>query len=232
MGGAICMLSRRKPGDALDSFGLAHRAAARASNFRSTPTGPDRGLLMRLEPPVMRLEPAAKQVWIDFHDSPSKSSCVGSATSRRWRTSRARPRKTPSRDGCGLQALRSRSPRRAGRDGGTCSAGAAVAGWHLSEARRVFLDVDAPAEVQDARELAQWLVGRGREITDSSDVPIIDQAGMLAVREITRWGPNRVRDRTRRDDAIEKLEEAGHLRRSKRGREACVRINPKLWAVE
>lgn len=55
---------------------------------------------------------------------------------------------------------------------------------------------------------------------------------MLAIREITRWGPNRVRETTRRDIAIDKLEESGHVRREKRGRENCIRINPKLWAIE
>jgi putative DNA primase/helicase len=214
---------------ALDAFD-AHIVRLLEHELPVDKTGPDKGLLMRLDPPVMRLETTAKRVWVEFHDSIERELCqFGEFAEVADIASKAAENAARI---AGVFKLFDQGRYGAQVETRYVQAGAAVAGWHLSEARRVFLDVDAPPEVLDARELAQWLAGRGREITDSSGVPIIDQAGMLAVREITRWGPNRVRDRTRRDDAIEKLEEAGHLRRSKRGREACVRINPKLWAVE
>ena len=107
-------------------------------------------------------------------------------------------------------------------------AGVAVAAWHLSEARRLFFEVDAPQNLSDARELSAWLAGKGRELADANGVPVISQEGEIALRDIQRVGPNRVRDSARRDAAIEVLAEAGHVREVRRGKQKRLQINPQL----
>lgn len=188
--------------------------------------GDDRGAKMILKPPVMRLSPDAKQLWVDFHDTIERELAqFGEFTS--------------------VADVASKSAENAARIAGVFSlfdcgrttplvdarymeGGIAVAGWHLHEAKRLFLDADAPPEEHDARELSAWLCGKARELANRNGEPIIDQEGCIALGDITHKGPNRVRDTVRRDDAIDRLVEAGHVRRRDVGRRKLIQLNPML----
>ena len=189
-------------------------------------SGTDRGLLMRLRPPVMRLSPAAKRAFVEYHDAVEQELCeFGEFEVVKDVASKS------AENACRVAAVCQIFER--GKvdwelDADYLRSGVAIAAWHLGEARRVFLEADAPEPLSDARVLSTWLASKARTLTDTNGEPILTHSGELAVREITRFGPNRVRDTARRDAAIEELEKAGHVRRCDRGRQNLLLINPKL----
>ncbi|MBK1720069.1 DUF3987 domain-containing protein [Thiocystis violacea] len=188
--------------------------------------GEDRGAKMILAPPVMNLSPEAKQLWIDFHDAVEQELCqFGEFASVADVASKS------AENAARIAAVFSVFDRgRVDRlvEASYMAGGIAVAGWHLHEAKRLFLDADAPPEAQDARELSTWLCGKARELASRDGEPLIDQAGCIALGDITHKGPNRVRDTTRRDDAIDRLVEAFHVRRLDVKRRKLIQLNPKL----
>ncbi len=186
----------------------------------------DKGLLMRLRPPVMFLDPAAKRAFIEYHDSVERELCQFG-------------------DFAAVRDVASKSAENAARIAGVfklfdqggpsrhvetryMAAGIKIAVWHLSEARRLFFEVSAPEEVTDARELSGWLCAKAPELMDGNGCPIVDQAGEIAIQQLGRYGPNCVRGALRRDAAIDGLEESGHVRRCERGKQKRLRVNPKL----
>jgi len=89
---------------------------------------------------------------------------------------------------------------------------AVLAHWHLREALRLMEVLDEPQQWTDARALDNWLAARG-------DCP---------ARDVLREGPGQLRDKARRNAAINVLEELGRARRETHGpREMLVR-NPQL----
>jgi hypothetical protein len=96
----------------------------------------------------------------------------------------------------------------------TMKQAARLALWHLHEAKRIIGAIDIPEVLADAKVLLEWLLG---------------QDGDVAPRDVLRHGPNRLRDRERRDKAIETLAETNHLIRKRVGRtQEILEINPKL----
>jgi len=188
--------------------------------------GEDHGALMRLAPPVMQLDQAAKRAWIDFHDAIERElGQFGEFSSVRDIASKTAENAVRI---AGVFKLFDQG--RVGRliERGYLEAGTAVAAWHLNEARRLFLEIDAPAEILDARELSEWLTTKARELATRDDEPILDREGTISLRDISKFGPNRVRETVRRDDAIDLLSEANHLRRIDAGKQKRVQVNPKL----
>lgn len=189
-------------------------------------SGSDKGLLMRLTPPVMHLSPAAKRAWVDYHDSVERELVqFGEFEAVRDVASKS------AENACRLAAICQIFAE--GRAGPVLEeehmlSGIGLAAWHLSEARRLFFEVDAPQNLTDARELSAWLAGKGRELADNHGVPIISQEGEIALRDIQRIGPNKVRDSARRDAAVDVLIEAGHVRQLHRGKQKRLLVNPKL----
>jgi len=189
-------------------------------------SGEDQGALMILNPPVMRLAANAKQAWVDYHNSVEADLC-------------------PFGEFSGVKDIGSKSAENAARlaavfkvfdQGGAfgelerryMDAGIAVAAWHLDEARRLFFEVDTPEDQGDARELSAWLSTKALELADDDGQPIVTATGEIALREIQRRGPNRVRDSSRRDTAIALLTKDGHVRPCDNGKQKRLLINPKL----
>lgn len=193
-------------------------------------SGSDRGLLMRLDPPVMRLAPAAKAAWIEFHD----------AIERELR---------PFGEFAETADIASKTAENAARIAGVfqvfdrggaareieprwMQAGIALAGWHLIEARRILNDLDAPMPIQDARLLRDWLTGRALDAANGDGEPIMDHTtGIIETREVSRLGPNRLRDVARRDAAIEHLVDARVVRRINHGKRRLIQLNGHLLAA-
>lgn len=126
---------------ALDAFD-AHIVRLLEHDLPIDKDGPDKGLLMRLDPPVMRMDPAAKHVWVEFHDSVERELCQFG-------------------DFADVADIASKAAENAARIAGVfklfdqgrpgtqiesryIQAGAAISLWHLAEARRIFREVDAP----------------------------------------------------------------------------------------
>src|SRR5262249_4940939 len=74
----------------------------------------------------------------------------------------------------------------------TMEGAAAVAIWHLNEARRILGSTKTPEDIADATLLFEWL--SSREASDS-----------IEPRDILRLGPPQLRDKGRRDAAIKIL---------------------------
>ncbi|MBK1695556.1 hypothetical protein CKO09_12565 [Chromatium weissei] len=178
----------------------------------------DQGARMILIPPIMHLDTESKAMWIEFHDSVERELCrFGDFAQVRDIASKA------AENAVRIAAVFKLFDQ--GKVGEWVEpeymrGGIDVARWHLHEARRLFLDLDTPPELQDARELSAWLTGKGREL--------IDATGAISLRTIGKFGPNRVRDTLRRDEAINQLVEAGHVRFPTIKRQKKIEVNPKL----
>lgn len=189
-------------------------------------SGEDHGALMRLIPPVMTLAPDAKRRWVEFHDSVERELCqFGEFSGVRDVASKAAENAVRI---AGIFQLFDQGRVDATIELSYLDAGVAVAGWHLSEAKRLFLDIDAPSEILDARELSNWLVGKARELESRDGELIMDREGTLSLRDISKFGPNRVRESMHRDDALDILVEANHVRRCDVGKQKRIQVSPKL----
>jgi hypothetical protein len=91
---------------------------------------------------------------------------------------------------------------------------ALLALWHLHDAKRIIGAIDVPEAIADAKVLLGWLLAQDGDVTP---------------RDISYRGPNQLRDRERRDRAIETLIETNHVVRVKVGRKGeTLEINPSL----
>jgi len=89
-----------------------------------------------------------------------------------------------------------------------------IVGWHLLEARRFLGELATPPTLADAMQLWRWIRGRC--------------AMELPVRDVLRFGPNRLRNRKTVEAAIVELESAGYVRRQSIGAKRLLVINPGL----
>lgn len=165
----------------------------------------DRG---RLTPADIKLSPGAFCVWREYHDQVERElaplgdfACIADFAAK-------------SADnavriaGClhmyaGSQgAMQSDTMQRAVR----------LAYWYLRETLRVLDLLDEPQEWADARLLDSWLEERSH----------------CAARDVLRFGPSPLRDRTRRDAAVAVLTEQGRARLEREGRRETLVRNPSL----
>jgi len=94
----------------------------------------------------------------------------------------------------------------------TMQRAAALARWYLGEALRVLDVLDEPQAWADARLLDAWLAAAG-------DSPI---------RDVLRLGPSPLRDKARRNAAMDVLAELGRARIERDGRRETLARNPAL----
>lgn len=172
---------------------------------------PIEGDAMVLTPLVLPLSAAARRIWIDYHDDVelelSREGEYGDVADIA-----AKSAENAARIAAILHVFE-HGP------GGEISvdlmeAGAQVAAWHLYEARRIVSTREVPAAVKDAQLLLDWLLRK--------------DSNAIEPREILHRGPNRLRDKARRDAAIEVLRETYHLDEVTAGRVTRLHLNPKL----
>jgi hypothetical protein len=100
----------------------------------------------------------------------------------------------------------------------TMGSAAVVAGWHLYEARRIMASMGVPEAIVGARLLLDWLI---EQPTDE-----------IRPRTISQMGPNKVRDKAKRDAAVAVLVDANWLRQGKNADGVLVlQLNPKARAA-
>jgi hypothetical protein len=87
-----------------------------------------------------------------------------------------------------------------------------LARWYLREALRVLDVLDEPQAWADARLLDDWLA----------------KAGDSPIRDVLRLGPGPLREKARRNSAIEVLTELGRARIERDGRRETLARNPAL----
>jgi hypothetical protein len=104
-------------------------------------------------------------------------------------------------------------------DAETMQAAAAVASWHLHEAKRIIGATKMPQAVADAVLLLEWM-----------QKPAIGGASRYQVspREILHEGPSGLRDKNRRDAAAKVLIRTNHLFEIEKASGTLWTLNPKL----
>jgi putative DNA primase/helicase len=164
---------------------------------------------MALSPTLLRLSPAAFAVWRALHDEIE----VELAPSREFGTIPDVGAKIAENAArlAGIFHLIENGP--VGEiEEPTMDAATRVAVWHLAEARRTVGTTEKPQTVADAELLLEWLQRQ----------PL----GTIEPRRILNRGPAPLRDKKRRDGAIELLAETSHIFFGDARRSGFV-INPK-----
>jgi putative DNA primase/helicase len=92
-------------------------------------------------------------------------------------------------------------------------AGCAVAMWHLHEAKRLIGPEQLPQVVADARALEEWL---------------IRQPGAISPRDILRGGPSTLRDKSRRNAALDLLMEKRRVSERRQQSGVILVLHPQL----
>ncbi|MDD2465464.1 MAG: DUF3987 domain-containing protein [Desulfobulbus sp.] len=172
----------------------------------------DRG---ELEPETLELSPEAKAVWVAFHDDVEAELKPGRDMAE------ARDVASKAADNAarlaGLFHLFENDP------GGTIGAdhmrrAAAVAGWHLYEARRFLGEIALPVQLSSAAKLDAWLLEHCRQ----------NRVEEISTRDAQRLGPNCTREKSALDGALQELAEAGRVQIVESKRRRLVKINPAL----
>jgi hypothetical protein len=101
----------------------------------------------------------------------------------------------------------------------TMEAGAAIASWHLHEAKRIVGATKVPQAVSDAALLVQWMQQPG---------PDGKERWKVSPRDILREGPARLRDKNRRDAAAKILIATRHIFEMQERSGTLWVLNPKL----
>jgi len=172
---------------------------------------PTEGENMALNPPVIALSAAAKREWITFHDSVEKElgrlGEFGDVSDFAAKTAENATRLA------GI--LWTFQHGTAGEiDIGTMQAGAAIASWHLGEAKRILGATTMPQAVADAMLLIHWMQQTGRN--------------EVSPRDILNKGASRLRKKERRDAAAKLLLEKHQLFESNQSGGTIWKLHPQL----
>jgi hypothetical protein len=166
---------------------------------------------MVLDPPVLPLSAEAHKVWVEVHND------VEGALARQGEFEDVKDFAAKTADNAariaGVFHVLEHDP--VGEIAAeTMKQAARLALWHLHEAKRIIGAVEVPQAVADAKVLLDWL---------------LDQGSDVAPKDVLHRGPSPLRDRGRRDEAIEVLAETHHVVRKRVGRtQEILETNPKL----
>jgi len=173
----------------------------------------------RLTPIMLDLSPEAKKDWVTFHDDvEAELTPFGELADARDVASKAAD--NAARLAAIFHALENGSSGVIGVE--SMRAAIRVVTWHLYEARRFFNQIAVPEEITNARSLEGWLVKRFRE----------EGAYQVKANDILQSGPNPIREKKERNEAIRVLEEAGRLRQTRKANTNYVEINPKILSLK
>ncbi|MDA8231694.1 MAG: YfjI family protein [Magnetospirillum sp.] len=166
-----------------------------------------------LTPAMLTLSPEAKNVWVTFHDGIEEELGAGGelvdvrdvASKTADNAARLAALFHVFEHGVGGQI----QP-----EGMT--AGARIAAWHLSEARRFFGEIALPGPLSDAVRLERFLLDWCRR----------NRGNAVPRRDVQREGP--LRDGSRLDAAMVELADANRARPVVDGRRKLLEINPAI----
>jgi hypothetical protein len=172
---------------------------------------PTEGENMALNPPVISLSGTAKREWIAFHDSVEKElGRLGEFSD--VSDFAAKTAENAARLAGILWAFQYGATGEI--DIKTMQAGAAIASWHLNEAKRILGATAVPQAVADAMLLIHWMQQTGRS--------------EVSPRDILNKGVSRLRKKERRDVAAKLLLEKHHLFESHQSGGTMWKLHPQL----
>ena len=153
----------------------------------------------------------AKQVWIDFHDAIEKELGVAGDFGN-VADFAAKTAENAARIAALFHVYGQGPSGEVSRD--EMKHAAAIAAWHLLEARRIINATSVPEAIADALLLLEWIVKLNKH-----EVP---------PRDILRCGPNKLRDKRRRNAALGLLFETSNLAELKVNGTTTLVLNPAL----
>jgi hypothetical protein len=162
-----------------------------------------------LDPPLMQLSAPARAEWISFFDDIERTLAPGGDAA-----SVADVAAKTAEQAVRLAAVMSVFEQGVGDEISLefMEAGCAIAAFHLGEARRILGSAAADPVTADAITLLYWLRGR---------------VGPTTRRDIQRLGPARLRDKSHRDAALQRLLETDHVREVSVEGQFVLLCNPK-----
>lgn len=173
---------------------------------------PAQGTEMALSPPVLFLSTEAHAIWREYHNDVE---CSLGATGDYGDVADFAAK---SADNAARLAAIFHLIQHGGPEGqisqDTMLSAVRVAIWHLHEAKRVVGAAAVPQALADAKTLLAWIQAR--------------EAASVPLRTILNQGPHQLRDRRRRDGAVERLVESGHVRTEKDSGVSCLILHPSL----
>ncbi|MEF8730285.1 MAG: YfjI family protein [Accumulibacter sp.] len=169
-----------------------------------------------LSPPVLPMNPEAKEAWIEFHDAIEKELASGGE----YYEVKDVASKTAD-NAVRLAALFQLFEHGMGSAVGleAFESASLIAAWHLHEARRFFGEIALPAELADASRLDTWLIEFCQR----------ERTHFAKKNHVRQHGP--IRDGVRLDAAIRELAELDRLRLRPDGRKKIIQVNPALMGV-
>lgn len=172
----------------------------------------------RLDPPMMKLAPAARQSWIAFHDGVESQLCAGGEL-HDVRDVASKIADNAARLGALFQLFEDGS---AILSDDNMIRAIRIAAWHLTESRRFFGELAIPEDEANAMHLDAWLAEHCRR----------NRTGHITRRDLQRnVTPTRLRNKKPLDEALKSLAQAGRIRLIKSGRnQIVIDRNPALLA--
>ncbi len=169
-----------------------------------------------LTPAMLTLTPDAKDAWVNYHDAIEKELAQGGELFN-VRDVASKTADNATRLAAlfhvfegGIGAI--------GQD--TFERASQVAIWHLSEARRFFLELALPADRADALRLDKWLIDYCK------------RGGVACVAKRHTQQHGAIRDGVRLDAALSELALLNRVQVSKAGKQIVIEINPALLDEE
>ena len=104
---------------------------------------------------------------------------------------------------------------------GTMQRAIRIAKWHIWEANLIFNSSSLPQKFKDAILLLNWILAHCEKSQKS-------QESQLSHKSILHEGPNRLRDKKRRDEALKVLEDHQTLRLETVNKVKMIKVNPAL----
>ena len=168
-----------------------------------------------LTPVMLELSPDAKKVWVAFHNDVEAELRPGRDMAE-TRDVASKAADNAARLAALFHLFENGIEGAIGAD--HMKSAAALAGWHLYEARRFMGEIALDAGTSNAVKLDSWLISYCKQ----------NKVVNVSTRDIQREGPNSIRAKAILDVALEELTEAGRVRVMKDKQRKNVEINPAL----
>ena len=172
-----------------------------------------------LEPSLMQLSVDAKTVWVEFHNEVETELATGGEFED-LRDTASKVADNAVRLAALFAYFETMTPTTQV-SAEHMNSGVAIASWHLYESQRFFAELAITEEQSNTAKLNDWLVS------------YCNQNGLVQLprREIQQLGPPPIRDKDKRNRALEKLAETGRVVLVKQGKTDAVLIHPDLLAA-
>ena len=170
-----------------------------------------------LRPHELPLSPAAKQIWIEFYNHIESMLADGGAYED-FRDIASKTADNAARIAAIFQAMDNFYSKAVEVD--HMRAGAVIAEWYLTEARRLWGEISTSEEISAAAKLDAWLIKQCKE----KRVDAVERSLVLT------HGPGRLRKKKALDAALDELKEPCRVRVVIEDKKAIIQINPQLLA--